>query len=74
MVKITIEIPDELEFLQERIPSAKWSFIATRVLQDRIKEIAEYNERLSRSEATEEDVKKLADEIKEGVWDRYSSS
>ena len=74
MVKIEIEIPDEIAFLKERISKAEWSFLAMRVLQERLKRVARYNQILEKSQATEEDVKELSDEIKEAVWKHYKNT
>lgn len=71
MVKIEIEIPDEIAFLKERISKAEWSFLAMRVLQKKLKRVASYNQILEKSQATEEDVEELSNEIKEAVWKHY---
>ena len=72
MVKIEIEIPDEIDFMREKIKPIEWSFIATKLLQERLNEISEYNRILSKSKATEKDVQEIADEIKEAIWENYS--
>jgi len=71
MVKITIDIPEELEFMK-KIPSIKWSFIATKILQSKIEETACFQRTVSKSQATEEDVEELTDEIKEAIWKRHT--
>ena len=72
MTKIEIEIPDEIDFMREEIKPIEWSFIATRLLQERLKEIIEYNRILSKSKATEKDVEEITNEIKDAVWKHYS--
>ena len=71
MTKITIEIPDEIDFLKRKISTIKWSYLATQILQEKIKKVARYNEILSKSKATENDVEELSSEIKEAVWKHY---
>ena len=72
MVKITLEVPDKMAFMKEKISSIEWSYIATKILQERLREIIRYNEIISKSKATEEDVDELTDEIKEAVWKHHS--
>ena len=72
MAKIEIEIPEEVSFLKERIPKHEWAFLAAKLLQERIKEVVEYNRILSMSKATEKDVEEISNEIKEAVWKRHS--
>lgn len=71
MVKIEIEIPDEVAFLKDRISKVEWSFLAMRILQEKLKRVARYNQLLDKSQATEKDVEELTDEIKEAVWKHY---
>ena len=75
MAKIEIEIPEEVSFLEEKIAKREWAFLATRLLQElqeRIAKVVRYNEIISRSKATEEDVEELSNEIKEAVWKHHS--
>ena len=68
MVKITVEIPDEMVFMKEKISSMEWSFIATKILQEKLREVVRYNEIISKSKATEKDIEELSAEIKDAVW------
>ncbi len=72
MTKITIEIPEEIAFIKEKISPAEWSFLATKLLQNQMKKIIRYNKILSKSQATDEDVEELSNEIKEAVWKRHN--
>ncbi len=74
MVKIEIEIPDEIAFLKDRISKAEWSFLAMRVLQEKLKRVVRYNQLLDKSQATEKDAEELSDEIKEAVWKHYKNT
>jgi len=42
------------------------------VLQERIRKVYRYNETLSNSAVTDEDVENLSNELKEAVWEKYS--
>jgi len=72
MAKITIEIPDEIAFVKQKISTIEWSFLAMQILQDKIRNVARYNEILSKSKATEKDVEELSNEIKDAVWESHS--
>lgn len=71
MAKITIDIPEELEFMR-KVPSIQWSLIAAKILQSKIEETARFQKIVSKSKATEEDVEELTNEIKEAVWKKHS--
>lgn len=71
MGKIEIEIPDEIEFVRKKIPTKEWSFLVMRILQEKIRKVVRYNEILSNSKATEEDVEEISNEIKNNVWKHY---
>ncbi len=72
MTKITIDIPEEISFIKDKISQAEWSFLATRLLQSKIRKVIDYNRIISKSQATDEDVEELSNEIKEAVWKRHS--
>ena len=72
MTKIELEIPEEINFLKERISTIRWSYLAMQVLQEKIRKVARYNEILSKSKATDKDVEEVTKEIKDAVWKRYS--
>src|SRR3989344_5988581 len=74
MTKITIDIPEEISFIKDKISQAEWSFLATRLLQSKIRKVIEYNRIISKSQATDEDVEELSSEIKEAVWKRHSNT
>ncbi len=67
MAQITIDIPEELEFMKN-IPKNKWSQIAIEMLKSKINEASEIIKIAEKSKATEKDVEELTDKIKEGVW------
>ncbi len=72
MVKIEIDIPDEIGFMVDKIKPIEWSYIATKLLQERLDEVVSYNNILSKSKATEKDAEEIAEEIKKAVWENYS--
>lgn len=72
MTKIEFEIPDEVDFLKEKISTIKWSYLAMQILQERIRRVSKYNDVLSKSKATDMDAEELTNEIKEAVWESYS--
>ncbi len=70
MVKITIEIPEELEFIK-KLPSTYWTIAASNILKAKINEIAEIIKIAEKSKAKEKDAEELTNEIKEAVWEHY---
>ena len=72
MAKIEIEIPDEVGFLKEKISAIKWSYLATQILQEKIRKVVRYNNILSKSKATDKDVEELSNDVKDAVWRHYS--
>ncbi len=71
-MEIKIDVPDEIGFMKDKIKPIEWSFLATKILQERLKEVIDYNRILSKSKASEEDVEELSGDIKGAVWDHYS--
>lgn len=75
MAQITIDT-DEFGSMRN-MSQEEWQEFAKKAIKDKMKRIAEserFTEIISKSKATEQDVKELTDEIKEAVWKRHKAS
>ena len=74
MAKLTIEIPDELEFLAKGISKGELSMLVSKSLRDKSTEALLFryaDEILKNSKMTDELALKLGDELKERVAKRH---
>lgn len=71
MTKITIDIPDGLEFIKN-VSSVVLTAALLKILQEKAKDIREIDKIISKSRLTEKDVEELTDEINKSVAKRYS--
>ena len=71
MTKITIELPNELEFIR-KIPSVVLTAALLKMLKDKAKELKEIDEIVARSELTEKDAEELSDKINSATAKHYS--
>ena len=70
MVKIDIEISDNLEFIK-KVPNINWTILVTKMLKEKLREIEEVKRIVSKSKITENDVKEISDEINENAARYY---
>ena len=71
MVKVTIDIPEGLEFMR-KIPSVVITAALIKMLQDKAKEIREIDKIVAKSQLTEADVAEFSDKINESIAKHYS--
>jgi len=71
MEEITLEIPEDLKFMKE-IPNIDWSILISRILKEKLEEIARLKRNLSGSKLTEKDIEELSDKINGSLSKRYS--
>ena len=71
MVKITIEIPDELDFLR-KLPSLVITAALIKMLKEKAKEFREIDEIVAKSQLTEKDAEELSDKINNAAAKNYS--
>lgn len=71
MEKITIEIPEGLEFIKN-ISSVVLTAALMKMLQEKANEIREIDKIVSKSKLTEKDVEELTDKIDESAAKHYS--
>ena len=71
MAQITIDIPDELEFMKD-IPKEKWSEIAVSMIKSKLDEAEKIMKIAKKSQATEKDVDELTDKANKGMIKHYS--
>ena len=76
MVKVTIDVPDELE-RKAKMLKLELSMLALKALNDKVNEIEKtqkierFKRIVSKSKATEEDVEELSDKINTAMWDYH---
>lgn len=71
MEKITIELPEGLEFIKN-VSSVVLTAAVIKMLQERVKEIREIDKIVAKSHLTEKDVEELTDKINEAAAKHYS--
>ena len=71
MEKITLEIPEGLEFIRN-ISSVVLTAALLKILREKAKEIKEIDEIVSKSKLTEKDVEELTDKINSSAAKHYS--
>lgn len=71
MEKITIELPEGLEFIKN-VSSVVLTAAVIKMLRDKAKEIKEIDKIVAKSHLTEKDVEELADKINEAAAKHYS--
>ena len=71
MEKITIELPEGLEFIKD-ISSVVLTAALVKMLHDKAKEIREIDRIIAKSHLTEKDVEELTDKINESAAKHYS--
>ena len=71
MKTITIDIPEELDFMKN-VSSKFWTAAVIEILKLKINKVAEIKRITSKSKATEKDVEELTENVKEAVWKQHS--
>jgi hypothetical protein len=71
MVNMTLSIPEDLHKEMMIHSEIKWSEIARRAFEKRVRELHYMDELLKNSELTEEDVERIGKKVKAGLRKRY---
>jgi hypothetical protein len=74
MPNLTFAISDELYKTIKDHPEIKWSTIARKALKDYYLRLEKMDGLLKDSKLTTEDVEKIGDLIKKGMWKRHKSA
>ena len=72
MVNVTLAIPDELHNRLSRHPELKWSEIARRAFENKLKEVELEERILAKSKLTERDAELIGHKIKAEMRKRFS--
>ncbi len=70
MVKITIDVPENMK----EVPMLYWILGAKRIMdeqEEKRKKIERIREIAAKSQASDEDVEEIKNEVKEAVWKHY---
>lgn len=70
MVKIEIDVPDDLERLAKSL-NVKLSILVASALREQLEKIARIEAIAAKSQATEEDVEELTNEINTAMWNNH---
>ena len=73
MAKITIDVPDEIE-MKARMLKVELSLLLAQILKEKIREFEEIErveKIVSKSQATEQDVEELTNEVNTAMWEYY---
>lgn len=76
MVKVIIDVPDELE-KKAKMLKLELSLLALKAFRDKIREVEKmekierFKRIVSKSKATEKDVEELSDEINTAMWEHH---
>lgn len=76
MVKVIIDVPDELE-KKAKMLKLELSLLALKAFRDKIREVEKmekierFRKIVSKSKATEQDVEELSDEINTAMWEHH---
>ncbi|PIN91349.1 hypothetical protein COU57_00895 [Candidatus Pacearchaeota archaeon CG10_big_fil_rev_8_21_14_0_10_32_14] len=71
MTKISINLPNELEFI-EKIPNIEWTLIIDKLIKEKLDKIAKLQMIINKSNLSEKDVEELSDKINLALSKRYS--
>ena len=73
MVRITVDVPDELE-REARMLKIELSILAAKMLKEKLNELNEierFKKIVAKSKATEEDAEELSDMINNSMWEYH---
>lgn len=67
MVNMTLSIPDELHRKMKNFSEIKWSEIARRAIEERIKDLERLDKIASKSRLSKKDVLEISNRIKKNI-------
>jgi predicted CopG family antitoxin len=71
MPNITLSLPEEVYQIVKEHKETRWSDIARRAIEEYAKKLALLDALTANSELTDEDIMKLDEKIKEGIFRYY---
>lgn len=71
MVNMTLSVPQEIYKEMKKYPEIKWSEIARQAIIKKIKDLKMLDKLVSKSALKVEDIDKLDEIIKAGLWERH---
>ena len=74
MPNLTFSVSDDLFEMIREHPEIKWSAIARKALRDYYSKLKRMDKLLKDSKLTSEDVERIADSIKKGMWKRHKKN
>ncbi|RMF90566.1 MAG: hypothetical protein D6733_03385 [Methanobacteriota archaeon] len=70
MANITLSVPDDLHQKMKRHSEIKWSEVARRAIEKKIRDLELLEELTSKSQLTEKDVAEISERINKGLADK----
>ena len=70
MEELIIQISPKLKFLKN-VPNIDWSILVNKIISAKLERVFRFQEIISKSKLTEEDVEELSDKINESLSKRY---
>lgn len=70
MKELVIKISPKLEFIKH-VPNIDWSILVNKIISAKLERVFRFQEIISKSKLTEEDVNKLSNSINESLSKRY---
>ncbi len=70
MEELIIKISPKLKFIKD-VPNIDWSILVNKIISAKLERVFRFQEIISKSKLTEEDVEELSDKINESLSKRY---
>ena len=70
MEELIIKISPKLKFLKD-VPNIDWSILVNKIISSKLERVFRFQEIISKSKLTEEDVEELSDNINKSLSKRY---
>ena len=70
MEELIIKISPKLKFIKD-VPNIDWSILVNKIISSKLERVFRFQEIISKSKLTEEDVEELSDNINKSLSKRY---
>ena len=70
MEELIIKISPKLKFIKD-VPNIDWPILVNKIISSKLERVFRFQEIISKSKLTEEDVEELSDKINESLSKRY---
>mgnify|MGYP001614746738 CR=1 FL=1 len=71
MVNMTLSIPNDLRKKMKNFSDVRWSEVARKAIETKVKELETVEKILSKSKLTKKDAEEIGNKIKEGIARRH---